>query len=384
MGKIYHLFNGETYFLTLWIIKNIIKYSCKNHYFYIFLQSKKNINKYEILFKSLDFHDYSYIIQHKLSLKEKISLAKSKLLNFSLYMLKEKNNNSFYYLYMFLINYKHDNLILHVELSMIGRYSLRLLSKMPIKYVWVCWGNLPPIYPKKILKKQTFAYTIELFINKVYQIITLTEKDRYNIEKLFKIKKVEYIPYIADLFESKKYDRKDKRILVGNSGHYINTYIPILEFLNKIKGIENVEITFMVPYGCGEEHLKEFKSKCKEFNLKICFWEKIFSKDEYIKIMSNYSIYICGVERQSGLGAATTAFNLGLKVYLTGINYDYFSTNDFIVHNVKEINGIKTIKSLFEYQDNEIEWNQESLKKLFDIDAVSKKWDTMYDSLIKL
>lgn len=377
---IYHLFSGDTYFLSLRIINSIISYSNYRHYFFISINDISIKNKYLEMFEKIQYIDYEFIEPKRLDLKSKLQVIKFKLNNFTLNKhIALPCEDS---IYSFMLNYRYENIVIHGELNMYGDNLVKLFKLINIRYVWVCWGGVPMIVKHKYLHRLTRSYHIELFLKKSFQNITLTEKDKKNLFDVYGGNNITFCPYIPRKEEYIPSKRLKNRILIGNSGHYLREYRGVLSML---KHLEGLEITFMVNYGIVDlDDYLLFKEECilLKNNIKIDFWEEVVSIEQYEAILKEYAVYICNVERQSGLGAANHAFNYGLKVFLTGVNYEHYANAGFVVHDVNELIHLRSVQELFYISDKEIVHNLKSLNNFLDINKSSTLWDEIYGNML--
>ena len=82
--------------------------------------------------------------------------------------------------------------------------------------------------------------------------------------------------------------------------------------------------------------------------------------DEYIEYMSGFDIYICGTPTQSGLGAAAMSLMLGKKVVLTGKNLNWIRSQEYVVFDVDDIDGMSERDFLADLSEEQKDRNFEN------------------------
>lgn len=170
-------------------------------------------------------------------------------------------------------------------------------------------------------------------------------------------------------------------MLVGNSAFFLKEYDYVAKLLQNVSGLD---ITFMCSYGRpNPEIYNEWKMQIKqnlEPNNIVSFWEENIPINEYNRRIGEYRVYIAGMERQSGLGAITTAIGSGLKVYITGVNYDYFSEKGLSVCKLEELQEINFDKLLY-FNEKDKQENIANVKKVCGVNESFSDWERIYDSL---
>lgn len=380
MEYIYHLLPSHTTHLTPSIIRSFIIASKYNHYFLIYLNDPNKKGVYTSLFENNNYSNYAFL-GDETSFKDRLRYLFLEI-QYPRYHLKHSDNEK--KLYGRLLTIKIDNLVIHGELGMYGTGIYKTLLAASIPTVWVCWGNIPSLHRSFYYKFTTYHYKI-LFLKKLFCICTLTEKDKINIQELFGIKNVLFCPYFPIKQLQQQTSIHQNKILVGNSGHYIDSYFDVIELL---KSFTNIDITFMVPYGLDNDYKRGKYAELKQIAHKywgdnVHFWDKLLTYDDYKKELLNYSVYICDVNRQTGLGAANHCLFYGLKVYLKGTNYDHYIKNGYAIHHIDEIKKMSSTEELFNISENEMNNNKQNYLEEFNRrEQRIEEWESIFEKLL--
>lgn len=280
-------------------------------------------------------------------------------------------------LYFFLENCTYPNLLIHGDDMFYGNGLFRALKVSRIsRKAWVCWGAIPAKNRKSIYYRFTYGYYRDVFFSSCIFVNALLEGDQVDLQNSIG-GKVTLCPYIDTPHSlSYKIDRENK-VLVGNSGLYIDSY---KAFVSTVQ-CKNIPFTFMISYGCEGEEAQNFINFVGERLEQANFWTENLPLEKYLEKVSGYSVYVCNVERQTGLGAIQACLSLGLKCYLKGKNLEHFKYLGFKVHSVEELNGIKGWRHIFEDKE-EGEYNQKQWQKVFDPIRSGKHWDELFEMLI--
>lgn len=340
------------------------------------MDSDEWIAQYNFLFESISYSDYEYIWggsknHTTVSLWNRIKhpiFYRSKEGVFS----KEEQM-----LYSFLENCNYPNLLIHGDDMFYGNGLFRALKLSKIsRKAWVCWGAIPKKNRKSIYYRITYGYYRDVFFSSCIFINSLLEGDQIDLQKRIG-GKITLCPYIDTPHSlSYKTDRMNK-VLVGNSGLYINSY---KEFVSSVQE-KTIPFTFMMSYGCEKKQGQNFMDFANSELEHVDFWTENLPLEDYLKKVAGYSVYICNVERQTGLGAIQACLSLGLKCYLKGKNLEHFKYLGFKVHSVEELNDNKGWENIFEDKE-ERDYNQKQWQKVFDPIKCGKRWDELFKMLI--
>lgn len=302
---IVHIFTAERYHLVP-VISNGFASTYKEdaeHFFILYGDKTVEWKKYASQFSKIGFSNYLFC-------------------------------SSYFNLAKLLFHYRNQAILFHA-----GSYFWHLTAIiLGCKNVnWVCWGGGTSIsnsWRSKIgafLKRHTFSH--------FQSIVTLMEPERQELIKYFSIRpqRIQTISYSSLQEDESEFDllckylsnencrKSDKpTILLGNSHFWINSYISMLKRLQHYKG--RIKVQCMLNY--------KFEKNKKYLNL-VSLGKSIFGDDfktnedfysdrtDYINYMNGCDVYICAVEKQTGLGAISTCLRLGKKVYITGNNLEW-------------------------------------------------------------
>ncbi|MBS5527839.1 MAG: TDP-N-acetylfucosamine:lipid II N-acetylfucosaminyltransferase [Prevotella sp.] len=375
-----HLFIGTSWLLVSQMITKILEYSKYKHHFIVISNAKDLTKQYQDFFCTLQYENYDIITNYSMTGLKKIQSYYMLLKN---HVFLPYNSLKYYFcLIEYLRNNPISNLIVHFEMS--GFAPILYKTEYPV--VWCCWGGIPQYNKKSILKYLRRSYWFKNFIEACYKVVALTDSDKKMIEQNYNCNGVitlsySYI-YNFDSFDLRKHEECSNRILIGNSAYFLNEYYNIAEKLKTHKGLE---LTFMCSYGRPEnEKYIQWKKKIKEIlepNNIVIFWEENIPLIEYNKRLATYGVLIMGMQRQSGLGACTTALGMGIKVYLNGVNYAYYINKKLRVHHIKELEK-EEIKQLLSQSNEDAVYNSKTTRKVCGITQSVRGWETLYDSLL--
>lgn len=301
---ILHVFTANRYHLVPFISRGFVTTFKEdaNHKFLFYGDKKLDRQKYDSIFENLGFSEYVFCT----SMKEYLSVIRK---------------------------HKKTPILFHA-----GSYHWFLMALLIgcKKLNWVCWGSGAAsgkgVASRLVLPIKRYIY------NRFCSIVTLMDADRETIIRDFHIdsSKVQTIPYASKGEGKNQYDllieeivkqhiHHDKPVvLLGNNPSCISGYIDMLPRLKQYKG--KIIVKCMLNYSLVkdekyEELIRLGKSLFgDDFVPSEEFYE---DRGDYIRYMNECYIYICPVQRQSGLGAISTCLKLGKKVFLAGKNYDW-------------------------------------------------------------
>lgn len=301
---IVHVFTANRYHLVRIISKGFVtKYKDNASHKFLFYGDKKlDRHKYDSIFKDIGFSEYVFCT----SMKEYLSVIRK---------------------------HKNTPILFHA-----GSYHWFLMALLIgcKKLNWVCWGS-GASSGKRLKARLSLPYKRYLY-SRFNSIVTLMDSDRETIIHDFHVdsSKVQTIPYASggdgkrrdDLFIEeivKQHKHHDKPVvLLGNNPSCISGYIDMLPRLKQYKG--KIIVKCMLNYSLvkDEKYEKLIKLGVSMFGEDFVSSEEFYEdRGDYFRYMDECDIYICPVQRQSGLGAIDTCLRLGKKVFLTGKNYDW-------------------------------------------------------------
>lgn len=205
------------------------------------------------------------------------------------------------------------------------------------KLNWVCWGS--GASSGKGFKSRLMKPVKCWIYNRFDSIITLMDGDRETIIRDFHVSpsKIHTISYmstgegknkldlLAEQLMQQQRKKKDKIVvLLGNNPTCIEGYIQTLPLLEPYKG--KIVVKCMLNYSLVKDKSYErlMRLGTSLFGDDFISSEEFYEdRSEYLRYINDIDIYICPVERQSGLGAIMYCLRLGKKIYITGKNYDW-------------------------------------------------------------
>lgn len=386
MSKNNHIFIGSSWLLVSQMITKIIKYSEREHHFVIIINADGQQEQYEDLFFHLGHSDYEYwyyIYKEESLFTTKVHLhyLYVKLL-LSGIVIRYNEISRWLLIYEMIIHCGFDNIIFHSELSEVALF----LGKEKIKTVWCCWGSIPYYSPKTsrlFFKKKEYHY--RYFLDNCYSIVVLTEADKKSFEQIYNYNNIvlSSYSYIYDYDNLIALEKQSNRILVGNSAFYMNEYLLFAKCMSTFSGLY---YTFMCSYGVdtSSKIFEEWKTRIINYlepNNSVDFWTENIPLTEYNKKLSLFQIYVAPMNRQSGLGAITTAISLGLKCYLNGVNYDYYSRKGLIIYHFDNITHENNINELLSFDQGKRIYNSNLIKEVCGVKQSIDTWESIYKSL---
>lgn len=264
---------------------------------------------------------------------------------------------SYWQLVKQLFRYRKKPLLFHA-----GSYSWHLTALLlGCKNVnWVCWGGGTTV------SKGRYSLLIQLLkrymFNSYHSIVMLMEPERKEIINNFGVspQKVRTISYVSGYENETELDllckhlsaqtseNKDKPVVfLGNSHHWISSYISMLHRLCQYKGKIKVQCMLNYEFVKGEKYFELVKLGKEFFGDDFKTNEEFYSDiKDYINYMNRCDIYICDVKKQTGLGAISICLRLGKKIYITGNNLEWVRQEyNSIVFPIDDINEKLSIEA---------------------------------------
>lgn len=242
---------------------------------------------------------------------------------------------SYWQLVKLLYHFRKSTLLFHA-----GSYYWHLTAFLiRCKSVnWVCWGG--GTTPSNNRFSSMVMLLKKYIFNHFHSIVTLMEPERKEIIQYFGVnpQKVHTIPYASSgenvseaslyckqLLLNQHFDKTTKPVVfLGNSQYWINSYIDMLPRLSKYKGKIKIQCMLNYPFKKTENYFELLKLGRSIFGDDFRTNEDYYSNwKDYIDYMNSCDIYICSVDRQTGLGAISTCLQLGKKIYITGNNLEW-------------------------------------------------------------
>lgn len=241
---------------------------------------------------------------------------------------------SYWQLIKLLIRFRSNTILFHA-----GNYSWHLTALLiGCKNVnWICWGGGTSI--SNSWRSQCGAKLKKIMFNRYQSIVTLMEPERQELIRYFGVepKKVRTISYIVTAENETEFDLYCKQlanqestninkpvVLLGNSHIWLNSYINFLPKLAQYRGKIKVQCMLNYPFEKGDAYNKLVILGKSLFGDDFKTNENFYSEiKDYINYMNGCDIYMCAVEKQTGLGAISYCLKLGKKIYISGNNLEW-------------------------------------------------------------
>lgn len=348
---IVHIFTANRYHLVPQIIKGFLKNFPKGGHHYLLIGDKtSNFNIYQKIFNEYDYDEYTYL-------------------------------KSFGQLIREFNRFKDHKIILHA-----GPYYWMLYLILRSKDVnWVCWGSGAKI---NLNFKSWFFTPLKIFLyRKFHSVGALMIQDTDTLKYDFGLDVVHTLSYfdISDVFPySEKKLTLDlsisNTIYVGNNSSCLDSYFIIIKKLARFN--ESLNVLCMANYSFKEteksNNLKKLGHEIfgNNFTLDTTF----YTLEDYYDYMNKCDIYICGVEKQTGLGAIYTALRLGKKVFLSGKNFEWIKTLGCHIYHVNDIEkmNIANFKSHLTIEQK-LE-NYKLITQFLSPEIIKNKWIAFFET----
>ena len=187
---------------------------------------------------------------------------------------------------------------------------------------------------------------------------------------------------LAEQLMQQPQKQKDKIIvLLGNNPTCIGGYIQTLPLLEPYKG--KIVVKCMLNYSLvkDESYERLVRLGTSLFGDDFMTSEEYYeNRDDYLRFINDIDIYICPVERQSGLGAIDYCMRLGKKVYISGKNYAWE------VSQGAEVFHLDLLRKGMSFEEFSQELPQEAKSQNYQIKidtklACEKKWHSYLKTL---
>jgi hypothetical protein len=374
---IVHVFIGESS-ISLMVIENIIKHSACDNFFIV--TKKADAQKYRELFKKYRTGNFVLCDEVKPSFLSKAitrvsSVIFGRLSPLFTYFPYDEIRTIF--------RYRKNPILLHgISFSFIAH--LLLLNHFQ-SFSHVCWGYVPKPSGKNIKSKLLFLLRRSLFRG-YKRIGCLMTEDKTDFETLYGITVATTIPYQSDILNYNDPQVLQiqpvpgrRKVILGNSACYTDSYLKLLPVLERIAA--PASITCMLSYpdndttGGKKEVIEKFTFA---FGGEFTPWTQQLDMENYAEKMKQHDIYICNVDRQTGLFAIYIMLMYGKKLYLTGKNLAWIRENNFIVHDVNQLETetSETFQTLLGLEERK--HNHERILDMLSPAALANEWDIFY------
>lgn len=383
-SRIVHVFIGDSS-ISLMVIENIIRHSACDHFFIV--TKRAETQKYRKLFEKYRAENFILCDEVKPSVWSKtITWVSSAILGkFSAlltYLPYDEIRTIF--------RYRKNPILLHgISFSFMARLlCLRWCRSLS----YVCWGYAPKPTGKEPKHKllHQLLFSVNRSVHRGYKrIVCLTTDDKVGFEKVYGVTTAMTIIYQSDILdyddpraiESQPTSGQHK-VILGNSACCMESYLKLLPILERF--VAPLSITCMLSYpendplGKKRHVIEQFASA---FGEDFTPWTQQVDMMAYADKMKQHDIYICSMDRQTGLGAIYTMLMYGKKLYLAGGNLSWIRENEFVVKDVKDLETETADAFLTQLCIEERKHNRERLLHMLSPDTLSREWDQFYSQL---
>ena len=253
---------------------------------------------------------------------------------------------------------------------------------------YVCWGYVPK--PKGKSAKSKLLFFVHRHIFRGYKrIACLMTEDKTDFELAFGVLHATTLTYQSDIlnYDDPQEIIREKslgpqKVLLGNSACYTESYLKLLPAVLRVGA--SAKVTCMLSYPEGDALGKKqdvIRAFASVFGETFTPWLQQLDLKSYAEKMKKHDIYICGVDRQTGLGAIYVMLMYGKKIYLTGKNLAWIRENKFIVYDVSQLETETEEAFLRRLSPEERKLNRERLLDMLSPSALAKEWDLFYAQL---
>lgn len=281
-------------------------------------------------------------------------------------------------------NLKNEKIILHgVPYSWMIHLALRNLKNI----YWVCWGAGAKINYRNFRSVLFHPFKILLY-KRFKKIAALMFQDKQSLEKNFFLQNVDLLSYFDPSLKpfpftveelSFQKGKDEGTIYVGNNSSSLFSYAKVLEILKDHKNIERIDC--MANYNFTENNVaSQLRLKGIEyFGDKFTLNTQFYSLDEYYNYMKQCDIYICAVEKQTGLAAIYTTLRMGKKIFLTGHNYEWINSMGCTVFHTEDLKRMSESELFAEISIAEKTKNYNIINDFLDKNRITQKWYSFLD-----
>ncbi|MCO5240650.1 MAG: TDP-N-acetylfucosamine:lipid II N-acetylfucosaminyltransferase [Chitinophagaceae bacterium] len=203
------------------------------------------------------------------------------------------------------------------------------------------------LFPQSIDKKPYYRNLIKSF-GKISIIVPIVPGDFELLQEKYTLKASSFhLNYVSPIFDhSIDLSITGDNILIGNSAHFTNNHIEIIDILSKMN-LGNRKVIVPLSYGnrANSRFIASYAIKKLPQNA-ICLTE-FLSFEEYLKIVQSCSIVIMNHLRQQALGNIIQSLAIGVKLYLQPSSslYKYLKDNQFIIYTIEELKNTKPLSA---------------------------------------
>lgn len=251
---------------------------------------------------------------------------------------------------------------------------------------WICWGAGARTNYKNY--KSVLFHPLKKWIYKKFnKVAVLMPQDKYSLENDYDLKNIRRVTYTsaADAFpytDQKILENKNRCnrniVYIGNNSSSIKSYLGLAKLLSRF---DNIEVVCMLNYSFKESNVSRALLKYGQSNFggRFSFDTQLYSLNDYFDYIDRCDIYLCGVKKQTGLGAIFTSLRLGKKVYLAGQNYEWIASLGCCIFHIDELKTISRDDFLTPISVEQKIRNYKVVSNLFDKEEVLKQWESFFN-----
>lgn len=345
MKKKYHILTADRHHLVPSIVSNIINDVPKfKHKFVLVGSNPKNKDVY-LKMKGANPIDY-ILLQNIRELKP---------------WNKEMRNNEVYLhgvpyswmLYLILNRYKNIN--------------------------WICWGAGASTNFENY-KSVLFHPFKKMIYKRFKKVGVLMPQDKTTLENHYGLKNIYSVAYSSgnksypyNLNKIYENNYNNNTVYIGNNSSSISSYLGAAKLLSNFK---DINIVCMLNYNFKESAVSRTLMAYGKtaFGDRFRFDTDFYSRGDYYDYMDSCDIYICGIEKQTGLGAIHTTLKLGKKLYLTGKNFEWINSLGCKIFHIDELQNISEKEFIKSLSTDDKVMNYEIITHHFNAENNEKRW----------
>lgn len=352
---IVHVFTAERFHLVPTILRGFLQ--LEEPQYYLLVRSKKDDRDsvYINLFNEFDNKDFKIV--------------------YSFNELKKASDN-----------YKDAKIILH---GVPYKWMFFFYMKKFKDVNWICWGGGVRTNLKN-WKSVIIAPIRKIMYGSFNKVGVLMPQDATLLQNSFGLKNISLLSYFGsvntfpykeeDLLKIKDDPKESIRVYLGNNSSCIKSYISLCNELAVHKN--GIEINCMLNYSFKEN---ESSQKLREvgteiYQNKFNMDTKLYPLNEYYVYMDLCDIYICDMQKQTGLGAIFTCLRLGKKIFLSGANYEWMVDLGCKVYHVNDIKAMKSEEFMKEISDLDKIKNFRIVTSYLDRHRIIGDWNSFFYS----
>jgi len=131
--------------------------------------------------------------------------------------------------------------------------------------------------------------------------------------------------------------------MISHSGFEQNNHIQTFKLLERFKN-ENIQIICPLSYG-NSDYVKNVIAEGERiFKEKFIYFLDLLPRNDYINLLASIDIFIANTSVQTSLYVIHFGLCIGMKMYLSGNNYNSIKLLGFKTNHVKELDTISFVE----------------------------------------